>query len=64
MGIINVKALVDLLNDNNHYTYMRTKNLLNGLKGRSTKEDIQKVRKVINKQLTTIDNMLAKLEKE
>jgi hypothetical protein len=63
-GIINVNKVVDLMGDKNHYTYIRVKNLLSGLKGRSSKKDIQQLRRLINKELTAIDNTLHKLENE
>lgn len=64
MGIINVKQLVERLDDKNHYTYMRVRNMLSGLKGKSTKKEIQQVRKLIKSELTLVDNILSKLENE
>lgn len=63
-GIININRVVTLMRDQDHYTYTRVKNLLKGLKGRSTKKDIQQVRKIINQELTAIDKTLADLEKQ
>lgn len=63
-GIININKLVDLIGDKNHYTYIRVKNMLSGLKGRSSKKEIQQVRRIIIKELTAIDNTLQKLENE
>lgn len=63
-GIININRVVTLMGDRDHYTYTRVKNLLKGLKGRSSKKDIQQVRKIIQKELTAIDNTLAKLEND
>lgn len=64
MSIINVNKLVSLVGDKNHYTYIRVKNMLQGLKGKSSKKDIQEVRKIVNRELTLIDKILAKLENE
>lgn len=63
-GIININRVVTLMGDRDHYTYTRVKNLLKGLKGRSSKKDIQQVRKIIQKELTAIDNTLARLEND
>jgi hypothetical protein len=59
-----VNKLVDLIGDKNHYTYIRVKRMLSGLKGKSSKRDIQQVRRIIQKELTQIDNTLEKLENQ
>lgn len=64
MSIINVNKLVGMIGDKNHYTYMRVKNMLNGLKGKSSKKEIQQVRKIIQTELTTVVEKLSKLENE
>jgi hypothetical protein len=64
MSIINVNKLAALVGNKNHYTYIRVKNMLQGLKGKSSKKDIQEVRKIIQRELTQIDKTLAKLETE
>jgi len=64
MSIINVNKLAGLVGDKNHYTYIRVKNMLQGLKGKSSKKDIQEVRRIIQRELTQIDKTLAKLENE
>ena len=64
MSIINVNKLVWLVGNNDFYTYTRVKNLLAGKKGRSSKKDIQQVRKIIEKEMTTAVNTLLKLENE
>jgi hypothetical protein len=64
MGIINVNKLVDMIDDKNHYTYMRVKNLLKGFRGKATKKEIQNLRKIIQRELTTADKVLEKLENE
>lgn len=61
-GIININKLVDLIGDRNHYTYIRVKNMLHGLKGKSSKKDIQQVRRIIQKELTLINRTLSKME--
>lgn len=53
-----------MIGDKNHYTYMRVKNLLKGFRGKATKKEIQQVRKIIQRELTTADETLAKLENE
>lgn len=63
-GIINVNKLVDLIGDRNHYTYIRVKNMLLGLKGKSSKKDIQRVRRLIQMELTAVDKTLEELENE
>jgi hypothetical protein len=64
MSIININKLAGMMSDKNHYTYNRVKNMLNGLKGKSSKKDIQQVRKIIQREFTEIDNVLAKLSEE
>lgn len=64
MSIINVNKLVDMIGDKNHYTYMRVKNMLKGLRGKSSKKEIQQVRKLIEKELTTTVEQLQKLENQ
>lgn len=64
MGIINISKLVELMGANDHYSYKRVKNMLSGLKGRSSVKEIQRVRKIIRQQLTEIDNTLERLEKQ
>lgn len=51
-------------NGGNSYTYTKVSNLLSGFKGTSTKKEIQHLRKMINEELTRIDKVLLKLEKE
>lgn len=63
-GIINVNKLVDLIDDKNHYTYIRVRNMLSGLKGKSSKKEIQQLRRIIQRELTAIDNTLQKLENQ
>jgi hypothetical protein len=64
MSIINVTKLVSLMGEPNHYSYTRIKNLLSGLKGKTSKKEIQQVRKLIKDQFSTIDKQLASLENE
>jgi hypothetical protein len=65
MGIINVtKVVLRMGGAQNHYTYMRVQNLLRGLKGKSTKKEIQQLRKFIEKELTQVVTNLQKLENE
>lgn len=64
MSIISVSKLADLVSDKNHYTYIRVKNMLSGLKGKSSKKDIQEVRKIVKREFNQIDTVLAKLENE
>jgi len=63
MSIYNVSAIKDLI-FGNHYSYTRIKNLLLGLKGNSTKKEIQQVRKVLKQEWMEIDSKLEKLENE
>jgi hypothetical protein len=63
MSIININKLVDIVGKN-HYSYIRVKNMLNGLKGRSTKKEIQQVKKVIQQELSDLVTKLEKLENE
>lgn len=62
--IINVNRLVEMMGGRTTYSYVRVKNLLSGIKGRSSKAEIQQLRKIIRKELTEIDNALAKLENQ
>jgi hypothetical protein len=64
MSIINVNKLVNMMGDRNHYTYMRVTNMLKGLKGNSSKKDIQQVRKLIQREFSTIDTLLGDLENQ
>lgn len=64
MSIININKLTEAVGDDNHYSYVRITNMLRGLKGRSTKKDIQAVRRVIERELTEAVIILKKLEDE
>ena len=63
-GIININKLVGMLGDKNHYSYIRVKNMLQGLRGKSTKRDIQQVRKILQRELQHCDAVLEKLENQ
>lgn len=65
MSIINVNALVHVISENghtNHYSYVRVKNMLLGLKGKSTRKEIQSVRRIVEKELTKVVSVLKELE--
>lgn len=63
-GIINVNKLVELIGDKNHYTYIRVRNMLSGFEGKSGPEEIQQVREIIHKEMTSYCQLLSKLEKK
>lgn len=63
-AIINVSKLVELMDNGNHYSYTRVKNLLRGFRGNSTKEDVQHLRKVLKEEHRSVDIVLAKIENE
>ena len=60
MAIINIQRLVDKVGKNT-YSYVRVKNMLNGIKGHSTKKEILLVRKAIHDEMTAILQTLDKL---
>lgn len=62
--IFNISAILKKMPDQNWYSYTRIKNLLMGLKGNSTKKQIQQLRKVIAQEATEVDKILSKLENE
>lgn len=65
MSIINVNALVHLIGESshtNHYSYVRVKNMLHGLKGKSSKKEIQTVRRTVEKEMTRVVTTLKELE--
>jgi len=64
MTILNVSQIVQMMGGKNQYSYTRVKNLLMGLKGRSSKKEIQAIRKIIQRELSEVDSKLAKLENE
>jgi len=64
MSIYNISAIKNLIPGGNHYSYTRIKNLLMGLKGNSSKKDIQQVRKLLKQEWVEVDNTLEKLENQ
>lgn len=62
--IYNISAIRDLMPGGNHYSYTRIKNLINGLRGDSTKKEIQQIRKIISDAYNKLDKHLEVLEKE
>lgn len=67
MGLINISKLVQALGKEtggNSYSYLRITNLLNGIKGNSTRKDIQQIRRILSKELTSVDRTLEKLENQ
>lgn len=66
MSIINISKVVDRISgeNKNQYTYMRVKNLLNGMPGRSSKKEIKEVKKIIETELTQIIKKLDSISKQ
>lgn len=64
MSIYNISAIVNKLPSGNHYTYTRVRNLLLGLKGNSSKKEIQHLRRILKNSWMEIDTVLEKLENE
>lgn len=63
MGIINIHALANRVGKHNSYSYVRVKNMLNGIPGRSSKKEIRKVRQEIERELNEVLVILNALEK-
>jgi hypothetical protein len=61
MSIININKLVEKAGGKNHYSYIRVRNMLNGMKGRSTDKEIQQVRKILKDELSQLINTLDNL---
>lgn len=63
--IINVAKLADLVStEKNQYSYTRLKNIMSGVKKRSKRSEIQKVRQVLKTEFMKMDKMLKELEED